>query len=120
MKFADAGTGALAVILNRLADARAIYTTRESPSDPNFYDDNLYKRKLKELIETRRPKLVLDLHASHWYRPYDIDFGTMNGRSIRGHEEWLRRLADSLGRAGFEIFRRISFGGCKSDCNKIR
>lgn len=109
MKFADAGTGALAISLNRLAKTPVIYTTRESPSDPNFYDDNAYKQKLKEVIENRKPKLVLDLHASHWYRPYDIDFGTMNGSSLMGREIWLRRLAENLGRAGFHDFSEDYF-----------
>lgn len=111
MKFADAGTGALAVTLNALAKARTLYTTRMSPTDPNFYDDNAYKQKLKEMIAGRKPKLVLDLHASHWYRPYDIDFGTMNGQSIRGHHIWVRRLAENLGRAGFRDFSQDYFPG---------
>jgi hypothetical protein len=109
LKFADSGTGALAVMLNGLAKTPAIYTTRMSPSDPNFYDDNAYKQKLKEMIEKRKPKLVLDLHASHWYRPYDIDFGTMNGQSVTGRETWLRLLAGSLTRAGFRDFSQDYF-----------
>jgi hypothetical protein len=109
IKFADAGTGALAISLNRLAKTPALYTTRESPSDPNFYDDNAYKKKLKELLLARKPRLVLDLHASHWYRPYDIDFGTMDGRSIRGHQNWLRLLAENLGRGGFRDFSQDYF-----------
>lgn len=108
-KFADAGTGALAVMLNALAKTPTIYTSKMSPSDPNFYDDNTYKEKLKEMIGQRRPKLVIDLHASHWYRPYDIDFGTLNGRSIAGREAWLRRLADNLARAGFRDFSQDYF-----------
>jgi hypothetical protein len=109
MKFADSGTGALAVMLHALAKTSVIYTTRMSPSDPNFYDDNAYKARLREMIASRRPKLVLDLHASHWYRPYDIDFGTMNGQSIVGREIWLHRLADGLGRAGFRDFSQDYF-----------
>jgi hypothetical protein len=109
LKFADSGTGALAVMLNALAKTTTIYTTRMSPSDPNFYDDNAYKEKLKEIIQTRKPKLVLDLHGSHWYRPYDLDFGTMNGASITGHQRWLRRLADHLGKAGLRDFSQDFF-----------
>jgi hypothetical protein len=82
-KFADAGTCALAVLLNHLAKTPAIYTTRQSPSDPNFYDDNEYKSTLAKLLDKYHPKLVLDLHASHFYRPYDVDFGTMGGESFK-------------------------------------
>lgn len=101
VKPVDAGTGALAVMLHNLAKTTVIYTTRQSPSDPNFYDDNEYKRRLAELIKELKPKLVIDLHASHWYRPYDVDFGTMNGLSMAGKQKWLRRIADFFVQAGF-------------------
>ena len=50
----------MAVMLNKLAKTTVIYTIRESPSDPNFYNDNEYKTTLGKLIDLRRPKLVLD------------------------------------------------------------
>ncbi|HYR21487.1 MAG TPA: hypothetical protein VEP30_01005 [Chthoniobacterales bacterium] len=100
-KFADAGTCALAVLLNRLAKTPVIYTTRQSPSDPNFYDDNEYKSTLAKLLDKYHPKLVLDLHASHFYRPYDVDFGTMGGKSLKGHGVWLRHLSECFIDAGF-------------------
>jgi hypothetical protein len=65
------------------------------------------------LIENRRPRLVLDLHASHYYRPYDIDFGTMDGRSIMDHAGWLRRLSEYLTRAGFRDFSQDYFPASK-------
>ena len=34
------------------------------------------------LIGRLRPMLVVDLHGSHSYRPYDVDLGTMNGQSL--------------------------------------
>lgn len=108
-KFADAGTGALAVMLNKLAKTTVIYTTRQSPSDPNFYDNNDFKATLGRLIESRRPKLVLDLHASHWYRPYDVDFGTMGGASIKGRTIWLRQLSKCFATAGFRDFSQDYF-----------
>jgi hypothetical protein len=108
-KFADAGTGALAIMLNRLAKTTVIYTTRQSPSDPNFYDDNDYKKTLASLVDKEHPKLVLDLHASHWYRPYDVDFGTMSGESLQGHSAWLRRLSECFAKAGLRDFSQDYF-----------
>jgi len=112
-RFADAGTGALAVMLNKLARTTVIYTTRQSPSDPNFYDHNEYKTALSHLIDNRRPRLVLDLHASHYYRPYDVDFGTMDGRSIMGHTGWLRRLGEYLTAVGVRDFSQDYFPASK-------
>ncbi len=100
-RFSDGGgTAALAAMLHQLAGATAIYTTRASPADPNYDDDNAFKRKLAVLIADKRPILVLDLHGSHPYRPYDVDFGTLNGASLLGKPELQQRLELSLRQQG--------------------
>ena len=120
-KPADAGTGALAVMLHKLSDATVIYTTCRSPSDPNFYDDNDYKRELRRLIEQKRPKLVIDLHASHWYRPYDVDFGTLGGESLGRHPGWLTRFAEILRASGLRDFSQDYFAASKNENgNEVR
>jgi hypothetical protein len=102
--FADSGTGSLAEMLHRLANATVIYTTFASPSDPNYYDDNEFKRAVAEIIAERPPLIVLDLHVSHWNRPYDLDVGTMNGRSLLGKERLLNRLLQELRKEGLRNF----------------
>ncbi|WP_337882250.1 hypothetical protein [Chromobacterium haemolyticum] len=52
------------------------------------------------MIADRRPLLVLDLHGSHPYRPYDVDFGTLNGASLLGKPELQQRLELSLRQQG--------------------
>ena len=110
----DAGTGSLAVALHELTDSPVIYTTMRSPSDPNFYDDNEFKAAVAQLIEQHRPILVLDLHASHSYRPYDVDFGVMGGDSLRGREDWLRALARRLRHEGLMNLSRDYFPAAKN------
>ncbi len=96
-RFADGGgTAALAIELNKLSGVSIIYTTYESPSDPNFYDDNDYKRALKLLIERKHPLLLLDLHGSAPQRPYDVDFGTMDGASLLGKASYVADLTTAL------------------------
>jgi hypothetical protein len=114
LKPADGGTGSLAMILNRLARTTAIHTTYASPSDPNYYDDNDFKRMVKLLVEERHPGIVLDLHASHPDHPYDVDFGTMEGRSLLGHMRLLERLAVSLRDEGLVNFSHDFFGASKN------
>lgn len=101
-KFADGGTGSLATMLNRLAKAPTIHTTYMSPSDPNFYDDNDFKREIERLLKELKPALVIDLHASASSRPYDVDFGTMHGKSLLGKDDDLKRLAAALEREGLK------------------
>jgi hypothetical protein len=86
-----------------------IYTSYKSPSDPNYYDDNPYKAALAALLASKKPRLVLDLHASHPNRPYDVDFGTMGGASLLGDTSLLSRLADDLRREGLTNFSQDRF-----------
>jgi len=48
------------------------------------------------LIEEKRPRLVLDIHASHSDRPYDVDLGTMDGASLLGQPGLTRDLVAAL------------------------
>lgn len=109
----DAGTGSLAVMLNRLARSPAIYTIYQSPSDPNYYDDNDFKRALSQMLKQYEPAIVLDLHASHFNRPYDVDFGTMGGTSLLGTPGVLHLLAKSLKREGLLNFSQDFFPAAK-------
>src|SRR5437868_1934016 len=50
-RFSDGGaTGALAASLHAICGITAVYTTYDSPSDPNFYDDNEFKASVAQLI----------------------------------------------------------------------
>lgn len=96
-RFSDGGgTGALAVALGGMTGATVIYTTYEGPSDPNYYDDNKFKEELARLIDEIKPRYILDIHGSHPFRSYDIDLGTMNGRSLLGNDSLLSTLVERL------------------------
>jgi len=96
IKFSDSGTGSLALMLNDLGKTPVIYTTHLSLSDPNYYDDNDFKIELAKLLEKYKPSLVIDLHASHWSRPYDIDIGTMNNKSFLDKKFLVNLLIEKL------------------------
>ena len=115
LRFPDGGSGSLAVMLAELTDSTVIYTKYASPSDPNYYDDNDFKRALARLLEAEKPKIVLDIHASHWYRPYDVDFGTMDGKSIRGNRWIIRSLISHLEREGMSNFSMDYFAASKRE-----
>ena len=114
LRFADAGTGSLAVSLHNLTGCTVIYTTYASSSDPNYYDGNEYKEQLKKLIQFQKPSLVIDLHASHRNRPYDVDFGTLDGRSLLGNNEILKQLSNHLRAEGLANFSQDYFSGSKN------
>lgn len=114
LRFPDGGTGSLAIMLNRLAKVPVLYTSLASPSDPNYYDDNAFKRELDMLIKTLKPTLVLDLHGSDAYRPYDVDFGTMKGASLKDKKEILPKLAEALRNEGILNFSQDYFSAEKN------
>ena len=114
-RFSDGGgTAALAKLLNKLTGVTVLYTTFSSPSDPNFYDDNSFKTSLGSLIEKRRPILLLDIHGSHSYRPYDVDLGTMGGKSLLGDEKLVMNLIDALRKEGLMNISYNYFGASKN------
>lgn len=114
-RFADGGgTAALALSVASLTGAHVIYTTEEGPSDPNYYDDNAFKQELARLIREVQPRYVLDIHGSHPYRPYDIDLGTMQGRSLLGDEELQFELISALRNEGIFNISSNRFGASKN------
>jgi hypothetical protein len=95
-RFADRGTGTAAALLHRLAGATVVYAAWAGPCDANDTDACAFKDTLAALMRTLKPRLVLDLHASGAERPYDVDFGTMRGASLKGAPGGLDRLSASL------------------------
>jgi len=100
IKRADGGTGSLGVELNKLMDVPVFFTKYLSPSDPNYYDNNAFKDSLAVIIRQIKPTIVIDLHCSHPYRPFDVDFGTMNGKSYLSRVDLLDSLKTVLKNEG--------------------
>lgn len=114
-RFSDgAGTAALAKLLHSLTCATVIYTQYRSPSDPNYYDDNAFKAHVAELIKQQKPQLLIDLHGSSTSRPYDVDFGTMNGASLLGHTDIVPTLSEALRKEGLQNFSDNYFPATKN------
>lgn len=114
IRFPDGGTGSLAKMLHDLCNVTVIYTTYLADSDPNYYDDNSFKDTLKYLLKKVNPEIVLDLHGSHPFRPYDIDFGTLSGVSVMGRDSLLDLLYTELKQNGFTNFSKDYFSASEN------
>ena len=114
-RFSDGGgTAALALAIGKITGATVIYTTYEGPSDPNYYDDNQYKDALNKLIKDKKHDFLLDLHGSHPYRSYDVDLGTMNGKSLLGNDYLLADLIAYLKADGINSISLNRFSAAKN------
>ncbi|MBC7827984.1 MAG: ketol-acid reductoisomerase [Chitinophagaceae bacterium] len=100
IKPADAGTGSIVIELNKLLKVPVLYTSFLSPSDPNFEDQNEFKDSLAKIIAKIKPVIVIDLHGSNSFRPYDVDFGTMNGKSYLNRKDLFNALKMALKNEG--------------------
>jgi hypothetical protein len=98
-------TAALACLVAELSDAHALYVRRRSPTDPNWYTDVPYKRRLRRVVAQTGIRFLLDIHGSAQNRDLGIALGTMNGESCPHHrgtiihlleEHGFRRHGDSL------------------------
>jgi hypothetical protein len=100
-RFSDGGaTAAYALALADLVGAHVIYASYENETDANYEDDNDFKRQLAVLIEQLDPVLILDIHGSNPMRSYDLDIGTMNGKSLLGQPALVTDLRDRLAAEG--------------------
>ncbi|MBI4148325.1 hypothetical protein HY490_03480 [Candidatus Woesearchaeota archaeon] len=105
-KDADFCTGAIARAVAELTGATVIFTTHKSANDPNFVDavDGRlipYKQALADLSRAGGLTAVLDVHGASETQPFDVDFGTLNGKSVLGNPLLIHLLSASFKAEGF-------------------
>ncbi|WP_221564564.1 N-formylglutamate amidohydrolase [Alkalihalobacillus sp. TS-13] len=83
LKEADDYTGSIGLIVQSLTNCYSLYSTRLSEEDPNYVKDGLYKKELVQLIKRHNIAAVIDIHGASLKREFDIDLGTLHGKSIK-------------------------------------
>ncbi|MDF1552453.1 MAG: hypothetical protein P1P84_05290, partial [Deferrisomatales bacterium] len=84
IKPSDESTGSYAFLLHRETGCHAIATKKLYGGDPNWDWPCIYKERVRDLLARAGVRLVLDLHGAARERPFDVDLGTMHGRSLCG------------------------------------
>ncbi|KJF27864.1 hypothetical protein TZ02_04525 [Clostridium aceticum] len=82
IKNPDIFTGSLALILAQRTKCHAIYRTFTGNGDSNSDSICSYKDYLVKKIMQYPLRCLIDLHGLHKKRPFMIDVGTLNGKSI--------------------------------------
>lgn len=110
-KDVDYCTGAIAKLLKERTGAHLIYFPYKS-TDPNYYDNVPYKKALAAyLAEHSEINLVLDIHGADRSRPWDIDLGDMNGKSLFKFKDLSGTLEEIFKANGINTISRNFFAG---------
>ena len=98
-KKADIFTGSLGIILQELTNCHLIYRTYTGKGDANRDIACPYKAELMKKITDHNILYLIDLHGMGENRDFDIDIGTLKGKSINENLE--RNILKSF--AAFDI-----------------
>ena len=71
-------TACIVSILNSKADCNSLYTNCLSDIDPNYYDNCAFKQKINDIVNSKKIKLIIDIHGTGENRKYDIYPGLGN------------------------------------------
>jgi hypothetical protein len=112
LKEEDEYTAAMARLVAERTQTHVLYARRRSDTDPNWYRDVPYKRRLRQAVEQAGIRFVLDLHAAAPSRDFGIALGTMVGRSCPDHREAIVEILERRG------FRRDGHGLDRLDVDK--
>ena len=72
------------------------------------------KRVSRKLLGQVKPTMVLDLHGSHFGRPFDVDLGTMHGEALLGRTHLLDSLRAHPERRGSKQVIRQFFPAARN------
>lgn len=100
IKQSDIFTGSLAFLLNQITGCHTLAVTRLYGGDPNFDQPCIYKDHLAKICQENKINFVIDLHGASADKAYDMDMGTMHGRSLLNHPELKGLIIDAFQKAG--------------------
>ena len=101
IKPADSGTLAFAMLLAELTGASLLLTSEANLPDSNHHVATQFKQALLANVGQGATNLVVDLHGSHYWRPYDLDEGSLDGVSWRSRPAFREALRSRMAEANF-------------------
>lgn len=112
LKLKDSGSFETSHAIAAAAGASWMAVAEEGAVDSNYHRGTAFKIALGEYLDEHGADLVVDIHTSNAFRPYDVEIGSMDQRSWLGHPHWRNALQQSLANSGFlvsdnQVFRAI-------------
>ena len=72
----DEYTSSIAIKLAEATGAHVIYVKNRTHEDPNYIERSRYKDKIREIVQNKKIKFLLDMHGVNKDRPFKICVGT--------------------------------------------
>ncbi len=92
IKPSDQFTGAIAVVLHNKTGAYCLATTKLYGGDPAVDKPCIFKEKIREIVIKHGIKFVIDIHGASSERPFDVDVGTMRGKSFGEKSKFVEEI----------------------------
>ena len=94
IKFAEPYTRSIAKYVGRKTNSSYLIKNEDTGTDPNRPNHDEFKALLINLIENNHIKILIDLHGAKRERDFDIEIGTLNGRSA--DQKLVQKLVDCM------------------------
>lgn len=115
IKSSDEFTGSLGYLLQQITGCHTIAVTKLYGGDPNWDYPCLYKDAIEHITKEHKIKVILDIHGAGRDCDFDIDMGTMKGRSLLGKHQIASWVKDKLEEEGFTDISSNFFSAAGQD-----
>ncbi len=115
IKPSDQFTGAISVLLHNKFNVFALATTKLYGGDPGYDLPCIFKEKVKEIVLTNNIKFVLDIHGASSDRDFDVDIGTMKGKSLLGNKKLVEHFRKCFYKNNINNITNDVFPGMKQN-----
>ena len=99
-KLAEPYTRGIARYVSKKTDCYCLIKNEDTGIDPNKQNNDEFKAILCNLISKNHIKLLIDLHGAKKERDFDVEIGTVNGKTAT--ETTVNTLIDCLNRNGIK------------------
>ena len=109
-KLKDSGSLNFAYLLSQFAGTNFYGLNEPNILDNNYYHQTPQKEFLTDFVKINNIQLVLDIHTCHAVRPYDVEIGTMDGKTLLGYDCLEKELLEMINRHFFCISNQVFKG----------
>ena len=110
IKFSEPFTKAIVLYLNKKYNTNYLIKIKDTGLDANRFNEDKYRKEIINFINDNNIKLSIDVHGASKKHPFDVEFGTLDGITVK--DETVNLLTEILNKHGiFNIAYNEPFKG---------